>query len=458
MSDLNATQPSVTQPLSTQPLSTQPLSTAPLGLFEASRAIQSGKLSAAEYLSQCAARADAFEPTLHAFVSRTPLASLLAALPAADGPLSGIPVGVKDLVATKDLPTTNGSAIYVDQMLSHDAPIVTRIRALGGAVFGKTVTTEFAWRGPGPTANPCNTLHTPGGSSSGSAAAVGAGILPLALGTQTVGSVIRPAAYCGIVGFKASFGAVPREDVFPFASSLDHVGFLTRSVDDAAFAFNLLRNKSSDEHDSIVLPGVPMDQDAGVAPSAPPKLAMLKTPFDDRLTAEQKQAMAHAIEKLRAAGATVEEFSLPEIYWTGIEGLFCLMESEGGAVHEEHVKLFPDRVTQHIIELVKNGKLRGAMEYLHARHLQKKLRKEFTTAIQKYDAILTVPATGAAPEGLSSTGDPIFCALWSFLGVPALTLPITKNAQGLPLGLQLVAPYKQDATLLRVGKWVETRL
>jgi Asp-tRNA(Asn)/Glu-tRNA(Gln) amidotransferase A subunit family amidase len=433
-------------------------STPLLGLFDASRAIQSGKLSAAEYLSQCAARADALEPALHAFVSRNPLATLIAELPAADGPLSGIPIGVKDLVATKDLPTTNGSAIYVDQMLSHDAPIVTRIRSLGGAIFGKTVTTEFAWRGPGPTVNPCNPLHTPGGSSSGSAAAVGAGILPLALGTQTVGSVIRPAAYCGIVGFKASFGAVPREDVFPFASSLDHVGFLTRSVDDAAFAFNLLRNKSCDEQDSIVLPAVAMDAQTGVAPSAAPRLAMLKTPFDDRLTEEQKQAMAQAIATLRASGAIVEEFSLPDIYWSGIDAMFCLLESEGGAVHEEHVKLFPERVTQHITDLVKNGKLRGAMEYLHARALQKKLRKEFAAAIAKYDAVLTVPATGAAPEGLSSTGDPIFCALWSFLGVPALTLPITKNAQGLSLGLQLVAPYQQDATLLRIGKWTEARL
>jgi Asp-tRNA(Asn)/Glu-tRNA(Gln) amidotransferase A subunit family amidase len=432
--------------------------TLPLGLFDASRAIQSGKLTAADYLSQCAAIADALEPSLHAFVSRMPLKALLAELPAKDGAFKGIPIGVKDLVATKDLPTTNGSAIYVDQMLSHDAPIVTRIRQLGGAVFGKTVTTEFAWRGPGPTVNPCNPLHTPGGSSSGSAAAVAAGILPLALGTQTVGSVIRPAAYCGIVGFKASFGAVPRQDVFPFSSSLDHVGFLTRSVDDAAFAFNLLRNTTTDEHDSIVLPAVAMNQDSGLTPSTSPRLAMLKTPFDDRLTDEQKQVMAQTIEKLRAAGAVVEEFSLPEAYWTGIDALFCLLESEGGAVHEEHVKLFPERVTQHIKDLVTHGKLRGAMEYLYARNLQKKLRAEFTQVLKSYDAILTVPATGAAPEGLGSTGDPVFCALWSFLGVPALTLPVSTNKQGLPLGVQLVAPYRQDTTLLRIGKWAELNL
>lgn len=437
---------------------TENKNTMPLGLCEASRAIQSSTLNAADYLTQTAARADALEPALHAFVSRTPLEKMLAALPYADGPLAGIPVGVKDLVATKDLPTTNGSAIYVDQMLSDDAPIVKRIRQLGGIIFGKTVTTEFAWRGPGPTVNPLNPLHTPGGSSSGSAAAVGAGILPLALGTQTVGSVIRPAAYCGIVGFKGSFGVIPRAEVFPFASSLDHVGFLTRSVDDAAMAFNLLRNKTNEEVDSIVLPAIPMDEQTGIQPSTAPRLAWLSTPFDDRLTDEQKNAMVKAIARLRASGAVVEEFSLPPIFWKGVDAMFCLLEAEGGAVHEEHVKLFPERVTHHIKELVSNGKLRGAMEYLEARALQKTLRKDFTQAIAKYDALLTVPATGAAPEGLSSTGDPIFCALWSFLGVPALTLPVMKNDKGLSLGLQLIAPYQQDATLLRIGKWTEASL
>ncbi len=427
----------------------------PLGLLAASHAIQSGSLSAADYLLQCARRADALEPDLHAFVSRTPTETLLAQLEVSDGVLSGIPVGIKDLIATSDLPTTYGSAIYVDQMLSADAPIVTRIRQLGGAIFGKTVTTEFAWRGPGPTVNPSNPAHTPGGSSSGSAAAVAAGILPLALGTQTVGSVIRPAAYCGIVGFKASFGAVPRADTFPFAASLDHVGFLTRSVDDAAFAFNLLRNHTSAEADSIVLPPVPLDVQTGLGTMSPPRLAMLRTPFDDRVTAEQQQAMAMTIVKLRAAGAVVQEYSLPDVYWTGIDAMFCLLEAEGGAIHQEHVRVFPDRVTSHIRDLVTQGTLRGAMEYLFAQQLQHTLRHALKDELKSYDAILTVPATGEAPEGLSSTGDPIFCALWSFLGVPALTLPVARTDKGLSLGVQLVAPYRQDASLLRTGKWIE---
>lgn len=428
----------------------------PLGLFAASRAIQNGSLLAAEYLRQCADRADALEPGLHAFVSRAPTEALLEQLKVSDGVLSGIPVGIKDLIATADLPTTNGSAIYVDQMLSADAPIVTRIRQLGGSIFGKTVTTEFAWRSPGPTVNPSNPAHTPGGSSSGSAAAVAAGILPLAIGTQTIGSVIRPAAYCGIVGFKASFGAVPRADTFPFAASLDHVGFLTRSVDDAAFAFNLLRNRTAAEAGSIVLSPAPMDAQTGLGGMSPPRLAMLRTPFDEQVTVAQQQAMTQTIKKLRAAGAVVEEFPLPDAYWKGVDAMFCLLEAEGGAVHEEHVRMFPERVTQHIKDLVTNGRLRGAMEYLFARELQRTLRYAIKDEIKNYDAILTVPATGEAPADLSSTGDPIFCALWSFLGVPALSIPVARTGNGLSLGVQLVAPFLQDAHLLRTGKWIES--
>ena len=428
----------------------------PLGLLAASHAIQTGTLLASDYLQLCAERADALEPGLHAFVSRSPTEALLEQLKVSDGVLSGIPVGIKDLIATADLPTTHGSAIYVDQILPADAPIVMRIRQLGGAIFGKTVSTEFAWRSPGPTVNPSNPAHTPGGSSSGSAAAVAAGILPLALGTQTVGSVIRPAAYCGIVGFKASFGAVPRADTFPLASSLDHVGFLTRSVDDAAFAFNLLRNRTTAEADSIVLPPVLMDLQKGLGGMSPPRLAMLRTPFDDQVTAEQQQAMTQTIEKLRAAGAVIEAFSLPDVYWKGVAALFCLLEAEGGAVHEEHVRMFPARLSQHIKDLVANGRLRGAMEYLFARELQRTLRFALKDDIKKFDAILTVPASGEAPIGLTSTGDPIFCALWTFLGVPALTVPVARTVKGLSLGVQLVAPYRQDAHLLRTGKWIES--
>ena len=282
--------------------------------------------------------------------------------------------------------------------------------------------------------------------------------MPLALGTQTVGSVIRPAAFCGVVGLKASFGAVPREGVFPLSGSLDHVGFIARSVNDVAYAFNLLRNKVATEPDSIVLPPVPMNAEVGIEPSSAPRLAWLRTPFDDRVTTEQKQAMDKSVAQLRAKGAVVEEFSLPDEYWTGIDAMFCLLECEGGAIHQEHVKRFPDRSSSHLKELVEKGTARSAFEYLTARGLQQRLRADAAAQFKGFDAVLTIPATGEAPEGLAFTGDPVFCALWSFLGLPALTMPIARTAKGLPLGLQLIAPYRQDAHLLRTGRWVELSL
>lgn len=216
--------------------------TVPVGLLQACRAFRDGTLQPKDYLQQCASRAEEYEPWLKAFTYRAASAQLEAA---AEGPLAGIPVALKDIIATASMPTTNGSPIYAGQVPDADAAVVTAIKALGGTVFGKTVTTEFAWREPGPTVNPWNRGHTPGGSSSGSAAAVAAAIVPLALGSQTQGSTVRPGAYCGIVGFKPSFGAVPRAGVHPLAGSLDHVGIFTRSIDDAAYALSLLSNKAS---------------------------------------------------------------------------------------------------------------------------------------------------------------------------------------------------------------------
>jgi hypothetical protein len=189
-----------------------------------------------------------------------------------------------------------------------------------------------------------------------------------------------------------------------------------------------------------------------------PRLAWLRTPYDDRVTAEQQQAMERTVKQLRAQGAVIEEFALPDEYWTGIDAMFCLLECEGGTIHDEHVTHFAERSSVHLKELVEKGRARSALDYLGARALQQRLRADAATQLKGFDAILTIPATGEAPEGLDFTGDPVFCALWSFLGLPALTVPIARSAKGLPLGLQLIAPYKQDAHLLRTGRWVELSL
>src|SRR3954453_1458828 len=240
------------------------------GVLELLRLFGDSPSAADAYAADRLQKARAFEPALKAFeylpvdTARRP------------GPLSGIPVAIKDIIATSDMPTTNGSPIYAGHVPAADAWVVERLRHLGATIFGKTVSTEFAWRHPGPTVNPWNVKHTPGGSSSGSAAAVAAGLVPLALGTQTLGSVIRPAAFNGVVGFNPSFGAIPRVGVHPLSFSLDHVGFFARRVDDGALALLLLAGTSADDRHGRPLPGFAVDIAQGIAPLARPRLAVVR--------------------------------------------------------------------------------------------------------------------------------------------------------------------------------------
>jgi len=423
------------------------------GLTEACYKIQAGELTPHELLAQCCAQADLLESSLHAFLVRSSLEDL--AKEVKPGPLSGIPVGVKDIIATTQFPTTNGSPIYKGNIPKEDAPIIAKIRQLGGVIFGKTVTTEFAWRHPGPTTNPWNAEHTPGGSSSGSAASVAAGIVPLALGSQTQGSIVRPAAFCGVVGFKASFGAVPREGAHPLAGSLDHIGFFTRSVDDAALAFQLLKSDNLAEEDAIILPDLVLNEKTGIAPFATPRIAKIITPHDHLLSAEQKQALDTAADRLRAAGAIVRELTLPAQYWDAIADMNLIMDCEAAQIHETHLKENQQLLSQHIIDLADRGSKHSSEAYLAARAKQKELKQSIAAFFEQYDGFLSVPASGEAPKGLTSTGDPIFCALWSFLGMPAINLPFTKSGNGLPLGIQLIGQYQEDAKLLSIAKFAE---
>src|SRR6516165_8592996 len=234
------------------------------GVLELLRHFKDDPALADTYAASCLEKAKAAEPVLKAFEY------LPRELTRRAGPLSGIPVGIKDIIATSDMPTTNGSPIYRDHVPARDAWVVERLRNLGATIFGKTVSTEFAWRHPGPTTNPWNSKHTPGGSSSGSAATVAAGIVPLALGTQTLGSVIRPAAFNGVVGLKPSFGAIPRTGVHPLSPSLDHVGFFARSVDDVAYALSLVAGTSDADVHGRPIPTFQIDPAQGVAPLANP--------------------------------------------------------------------------------------------------------------------------------------------------------------------------------------------
>ena len=375
-----------------------------------------------------------------------------------DGPLAGIPIGVKDLMATADMVTTNGSAIYADQVPATDAWVVSRLRSLGAVVAGKTVTTEFAWRQPGSTRNPWNLAHTPGGSSSGSAAAVAAGIVPAALGTQTFGSVIRPAAFCGVVGMKPSYGAVARTGVHPLSGSLDHVGVFARSVSDAGYLLSWMLGTDAGDPHGMPVPAFSVSPESGVIPCDRPRLALMHTAFFDRASVEQQQLLALSAAKLQDAGAVVETLELPAEFdgiWTDT---MTLLAAEAAVIYGPLCELHGDRISTHIHQLVAHGRSLNAPTYLLAQKRQRWLRAALDNVLQNYDAVLTLPAAGEAPHGLADTGDAVFCTPWSFLGVPAIALPAGLSGNGLPLGVQLVATYRNDLQLLRVARWCELAL
>src|SRR6266478_3715139 len=298
------------------------------GVLELLRLFQRDQDFADQYAATCVEKTKAVEPRLKAFEY---LPQNTARRP---GPLSGIPVAIKDIIATSDMPTTNGSPIYRDHVPARDAWVVERLRNLGATIFGKTVSTEFAWRHPGSTVNPWNPAHTPGGSSSGSAAAVAAGIVPLALGTQTLGSIIRPAAFNGVVGFKPSFGAIPRAGVHPLSPSHDHVGLFARRVDDVAFALSLLAGSDDSDPHGRPLPGFEIDAMQGVQPLQRPRLGVVRFEKWSRTEPEQQQLFEAAIAKSRDAGAVLEELELGELDRANWHAINTILASEAALIFE----------------------------------------------------------------------------------------------------------------------------
>jgi Asp-tRNA(Asn)/Glu-tRNA(Gln) amidotransferase A subunit family amidase len=430
----------------------RPAPKAGAGVCDLLRQFKADEGLADRYAAQCLEKAKAVEPRLKAFeylptdVKRRP------------GPLSGIPMGIKDIIATSDMPTTNGSAVYRDHVPPSDAWVVERLRNLGATIFGKTVTTEFAWRHPGPTVNPWNPDHTPGGSSSGSAAAVAAGLVPLALGSQTLGSVIRPAAFNGIVGMKPSYGAIPRVGVHPLSPSLDHVGFFARRVDDVALALSLLSATSDADLHGRPLPAFRIDPAQGIAPLAKPRIGIVRFEKFSRAEPEQQKLLDAAIEKLRGAGAQLEELVLAELDEVNWNAINTIMVSEAAAIFVDLIARFPDRTSDVLKKNVETGKSKTAIEYLHAKAAQQKRRAALATDMRGFDALLTIPAFGEAPRGLDWTGDAEYCAPWTFVGAPAIALPAGFGKNGLPLGIQIVGRPSEDLHVLRVAKWAETVL
>ncbi|MEM5455004.1 amidase [Paraburkholderia phytofirmans] len=426
------------------------------GIREIRDAIRTGTRTVEQTVQQAFDAAQRLQPELQAFI-HLPTSPIVNRADR-DAPLAGVPVGIKDLIDTADMPTAYGSPAYEGRRPEKDAWVVARLREAGATILGKTTTTEFAWRQPGATTNPWNSDHTPGGSSSGSAAAVAAGIVPLALGTQTFGSVIRPAAYCGVVGVKPSYGTIARTGVLPLSASLDHLGVFTANVADAVHALAILAGSDADDphasHNSR------QGKVPGDAAKRPPRIGVLREQIGGPIDKAQQHVLNQLALRLRADGAEIVAADLPAELADAARHASILLAVEAALTHGELVDRSPALVSASITALVEEGRALPATEYAKAKALQIKMALRFDrwlTEAARLDALLVAPASGEAPLGLDYTGDAAFCTPWTFLGVPAVTLPVGFGPGGLPLGVQLVGASQHDAALLSLAEWAEGR-
>lgn len=419
----------------------------------ASSALRLQQRSCLDLLESCLARIDAWEPKVHAWVvvdrdeARRQAKALDDEIAAGRwrGPLHGITIGVKDIIDVAGFPTACGSPLGADGVASADAPIVARLRAAGAVIVGKTVTTPYAWIDPPPTRNPWNLDRTPGGSSSGSAAAVACGMVLGAIGSQTGGSITRPAAFCGVCGLKPTHGRLPVEGILPLAPSLDHPGPIARTVPDLQQLWDALA--APDAHDI-----------SAKADGAPIRLGLPRGFFADRIEPAMREAMARAVETLRRSGdVEVVEVDLPPAFTDVTRFHRLVMAAEAAAVHAERLAACPDAYPPRIRVLVEEGQGIAATDYARARQHQEGLKQSIQSCFASVDALITPAALGPAPDP-TTTGDPLLNSPWSYTGLPTVSTPIGLSPEGLPLALQLVGPPFAEAELLRIGGRCEERL
>jgi Asp-tRNA(Asn)/Glu-tRNA(Gln) amidotransferase A subunit family amidase len=431
---------------------------------EGARLIRDGVVSSEELVRACLQRVAAVDKDVEAWAFLDPEHALAQARAAdewrlsgrAIGALHGVPVGIKDIIDTADMPTENGSVLHAGRTPSRDATVVAMLRAAGAVIMGKTVTTEFANRAAGKTRNPHNPAHTPGGSSSGSAAAVAAGMVPLALGSQTGGSTIRPAAYCGVCGLKPTHGLVPRHGMFQLSRTLDHVGLFARSVDDLALLLEQLAGHDERDPDTRPRARVPYGRLASEEPPLAPMFALVKTERWETVDADAREAFGELVAFL---GDRVEEVELTTPADATAAWHRDIMDAEMALNLEREWTTGRDRLSPWLRARLERGRAMRALDYVAALARRPQLDASFAEMFeQRYDAILTPAAAGTAPAGLESTGDPAFCSLWTLTGLPAVSLPIMKGANGLPLGVQLVGPRHGDARLLRTARWLAAQV
>jgi Asp-tRNA(Asn)/Glu-tRNA(Gln) amidotransferase A subunit family amidase len=431
------------------------LDTAVLTAKEAAAEIARGALSAEEYTHACLERIAAVEPDVQAF-AHFDREHALAQARALDrhkaeggriGPLHGVPVGIKDIFDTADYPTECGSPILAGRRPETDAAAVRKLRAAGAVIVGKLVTTEFAYYSAGKTRNPHDLKRTPGGSSSGSAAAVAAGMVPLAIGSQTNGSVIRPSSFCGTFAIKPSHGLISRAGALLLSRKLDHVGAFARSLEDLALILDVLVGQDPADPDSLPYAEPGFRRAVAEKPALPPRFALVRTPMWDKADADTRSGLDDVAKEVGA-----QEIEMPDDFrdaWTAHRAIMAVdMAHNLGYLVDQGGKVSPQ-----FGALIAEGREVTAVQYLPAlRDARRYAERLLSIFEQTADAIVTPSAAGVAPEGYGSTGDPTFCTLWTLLGYPSFNLPLLADASGLPIGVQLVGAPRRDERLLRTAR------
>ena len=436
----------------------------PVGLHEtsaadAAAAIRDGDLTSEALVQACLDRISAREEAVQAWtfldheyaVGQARAADGARAAGRPLGPLHGVPVGIKDIFDTADMPTENGSVLHAGRQPTRDSTPVALLREAGAVIMGKAVTTEFAFYQPGKTHNPHDPARTPGGSSSGSAAAVAAGMVPLALGSQTNGSVIRPASFCGVYGYKPTHGAISRTGVLILSRVLDHIGVFARTVEDVALLAEVLMAYDPEDPDMRPRAGPVLRTALTGGPPTAPRLAFVKTPMWRLSTRDTRTAFAGLA---RSLGQSVEEVSLPAIFDESVAVHATLVEADIAVNLAAEYARGRRRMGPLLRDMIANGQRCRVPAYMRAIEMRERLNAALAPIFEQFDAILTPAAPGIAPRGLGSTGNPVFCTIWTLCGTPALTVPILEGAGGMPIGAQLVCPRGDDARLIRLGRWL----